>query len=466
MRDMMIQSIEVPTWPKLAWYATWQRAGDTLHVWHGSAVEVRDDRIFEGVWNGRFEAGNFHTATAFSGSGLIVEGDRVTVVPTSFLTEGVFITADPFAEQPCASNSLLCWTQRTGTQLDPSHSTYFADFVEVMRAGWQPELPTLPLASGLQVGYVYLASWTVGPNGGHRADPNPGPGFGPDYKGYKTFLKEALMQTIANAQHADRKTSLRVISTLSTGFDSPAVAALGSELEVKNAITILGRENALAIGKKMGLRVKGKHRSRLLLKRKETVAEFFAYPHGHTKTWAIFEREMTDTIRLTGVGGDSIWGDDYAHGERMEFPHLPTTQGQTIAEHRLRVGFQTIAAPRIGIWHWKQTAAISKGAEMQPFADRGADSRPIARRMGVEAGLTARDFGQKKIAGAIAMPAVFKGTWHRSFEAFLAQYAPAQEQPETLDTEFFMQNSRYRWTLHWAHQLLANRYALPTPSTP
>ena len=54
-RYMEIKTKVLKAWPKLAWYATWEKGGDMMQVFCGNSVEVRKDRLFEGAWDGDFE---------------------------------------------------------------------------------------------------------------------------------------------------------------------------------------------------------------------------------------------------------------------------------------------------------------------------------------------------------------------------------------------------------------------------
>src|SRR5437867_11118058 len=61
---------EVPRLPRLAWVATIDRAAGDVLVFHGSAVECREEWMVEGVWDAEFRSGGFHESPHFFGSGL------------------------------------------------------------------------------------------------------------------------------------------------------------------------------------------------------------------------------------------------------------------------------------------------------------------------------------------------------------------------------------------------------------
>ena len=66
--------------PRLAWCARLSRGSLEVPVRHGPWVETREDRFFEGAWEGDFGAGRFDEAVAFTGSGGIVGPTGTTFV--------------------------------------------------------------------------------------------------------------------------------------------------------------------------------------------------------------------------------------------------------------------------------------------------------------------------------------------------------------------------------------------------
>ncbi len=121
---------------------------------HGAAVEVRDDRIFEGVWNGGFADGAFDSSSVFCGTGLVLERDGVKLVPPFDLHIGaIYVTPDDGRPMQSASNSLLCWLTKNRHTLEGAY--YFNRFIRIIQSGITPYLPELQLGYGASVGVVY-----------------------------------------------------------------------------------------------------------------------------------------------------------------------------------------------------------------------------------------------------------------------------------------------------------------------
>ena len=461
---MHIDSFLIARWPKLAWHATWSRHGKVISVHHGANVEIRNDRIFEGVWDGDFKKGEFDRSSVFTGTGLVVRNEEVALIPPIDFTLGYIYVSPPndFGEVH-ASNSLLCWLQQTGHQLHPAYADYYADFIRIAQQGASDTLPTLPLSGGAEVGVVYLAPLVAGPDADRRLPGNQGPVFEPNFSAYRQFLTTSLNRILQNACDPSRIAPLHPVVPISEGFDSTAVAALAKELGVKDSYTILGREDARQIGKRLNLNVVPKHRLGSLFFNTQTNLEFFAMPGGLNRTQALFESTHRNAFLLTGYGGDRIWCVEAQYKEGLSIPTLKSFGGLSSLEYRLRVGYQTLGIPLIGIWHHSIVNRIARDPEMATWMEPDQakhKSRPFARRLGVEAGVPASLFGQKKVAGGIVFPTTFKGLWHLSFKRYLKRI-PNPTATQLQPGEFpILHGSPYRWAMHWAHEKLKGRYEI------
>ncbi len=467
---MSLRTILVPQWPKLAWFARWSPSHSGVTVYHGSQVEVWKDRIFEGVWDGAFEDRSFDDSPAFCGTGLVVKSGQVILYPPMDFTLGfLYVTADPTLKEQCASNSLLCWLQCTGQAIHPDYVDYFDDFTRIVERGLTPSLPTIPLDGDQVVGIVHLAPWAIQSGKSWRMPPNKGGGFEPTYAAYRSFLKATLHRLIENGTDPRRIAPLRPIVPISEGFDSPAVAGLAKELGVLESLTIVGREDAREVARALGLQLTWKHRGRLLFARKRSVLEFFAMPGGFNRTHVLFEQEHVNALSITGHGGDRIWSMAPAYADGLELAPLRGVGGLSLLEFRLRVGYNEIRLPCLGVWHWPIVSHISNSPEMQAWlepGERARDSRPIPRRMGMEAGLPAELFGQKKVAGSVIFPSTFWGPWRLSFARFLRRKKLKKTASTSPTGATLFSGSPYRWALHWAHEEMRGHYALPDKSAP
>ncbi len=457
---------EMPKWPKLAWYAEWNKHDDSIRVFHGDAVEVREDRFFEGVWDGDFEKGEFQHAPAFCGSGVVLKGHDVVLVPTFVPNERIYVTKNDQCNHQCASNSLLCWLTQTGKSLDSDWPDYYADLVEMVGKGHTDSLPEIRLANEGVVGAVELSPWVIGPEKSWRESPRKGPVFKPTFASYRTFLADTMRRLIANAESPLRKTKVHSVTSLSTGFDSVAVSALAVECGVNKGFTILGREDARSIAKKLGLKLRSKHRALTCLFSRAKTQEFHLLPIGHNRPSGLFESTLTDGMLFTGGAGDYNWSlSPGFKGDFLVRSEIQTAlNGNSNSEFRLRVGCFFVAVPAIGQWHWPLTNEISNSAEMRLFRDVSSDklnySRPIPRRIGMEAGIERKDFGKRKVAGSIMVPSLFLGRSYFSFYRFLRRIEDVNKSSYPKTNPAFFQTSKYRWAIHWAHEALKDRYKI------
>lgn len=266
----------------------------------------------------------------------------------------------------------------------------------------------------------------------------------------------------ANAAATERRSPLRSVTTASEGFDSTAVCVLAREIGIRKAITIIGREDGRGIGRQLGLKVVARHRAWSGWLRQSVSQEFYAMPVGHNRALGLFEQDLTDAVLFGGHSGDGIWSlEDYYQNLDLLYPAMNTVGALPLLEFRLRVGLVLVPVPAIGIWHWPAVTALSHSAAMRAFREPPGSpmgSRPIPRRIGLEAGLDAEAFGRRKIAGGIAPPETFLWRGRRDFARFLRGI------PDPTATDFDREEfpafhgSPYRWTMHWAHRDLSERY--------
>jgi hypothetical protein len=105
--------------PKLAWVASLDLRSNHLRVAHGRGVECRPQWMVEGLWDGRFEDGDFHRGAHLFGSGIRLEPDSVYFMPSCALVDRLFYCRN--GDELLVSNSLLVLLATTDAELDPRH---------------------------------------------------------------------------------------------------------------------------------------------------------------------------------------------------------------------------------------------------------------------------------------------------------------------------------------------------------
>ena len=408
--------VRLDSLPALAWLC--RVSDDSARLLVGPQVEVGAGGISEGAWVGRFGHAGLKASRAVFGSGVVFERDGLLFVPPSHPFEALHVLRDLKSGVYWVSNS-MCFAV---SQIPDPH---FIRFCRALDAGLR-EVGDVATAAG-----VDKAATEIFSSSGYRLSRHPyfrlrtdGPG-GPtpvpdattrpfaDYRTYREFLSRSLAELFANAADPGRTQRFDPVVTVSSGYDSPAVAALAAENGCRRAVTlgviVTGtNDSGAAIAAKLGLDVKvhrhimGDRVDHLRVDFGPELAarttEFLATEGvGDDVAFLPFEPDLRGGLLLTGGGGDSAWGID-----SLGDPGLTVSNAfcRSITEFRLRVGFAHAPVPFMGRRTADSIAAISRSAEMTPFSVGGAYDRPIARRICEEAGLARGDFGVEKAATA------------------------------------------------------------------
>jgi hypothetical protein len=408
---------ELPQLPRLAWLAVMNRdAGDVL-VYHGSALECRDHWMVEGTWDGDFALGGFHESEHFFGSGIRAVGETVHFVPSSALVNGVFYCER--RRELLVSNSLILLLAFTGARLDPHHDyrvetyairqgaeRYARDFTVL-----HPEIKAF-----YQVYDLSLVAKRPADAPLEFASARPAPAV-PTYARYRDLVQRALLRLRANYTSADRRAPLGAFATISSGYDSAAVAALVKDLGVEAYFTCrrsnthiprwLNRRAAVDDGAPIA-RALGGLTTIELDTRASLVTDdelYFLAPGCAPPTLALhglarhIERRRP-AVLFTGFLGDEVW-DRNARERRFQDEGIirGDTTALMLSEIRLKSGFVNVAVPALCARRVQDLAVLSESTEMAPWrlGTREYD-RPIPRRILEEAGIPRGMFAATKKA--------------------------------------------------------------------
>lgn len=409
---------ELPQVPRLAWVAVMNREAppEDLLVYHGSALECRDHWMVEGTWDGDFALGAFHESAHFFGSGIRAVEDAVHFVPSSALVNGVFYCER--RRELLVSNSLMLLLAFTGARLDPEHD-YHAETYAIRQGAARYARDFAVLHREIKAFYqVYDLSLVARP----QADAplefrslRPAPEV-PSYGRYRELVRVALERLRANYTSPDRRAPLGAFATISSGYDSAAVAALVKDLGVEAYFTCcrsnthvprwLDRRAAVddgtPIAHQLGLATVA------LDTRGSRVTEdelYFLAPGCAPPTLVLhglsrhIERRRP-AVLFTGFLGDEVW--DRHPGERR-YQDQGIVRGDTTAlmlsEIRLKSGFINVAVPALCSRRVQDLAVLSESTEMAPWRLNTRDyDRPIPRRILEEAGVPSAMFAGRKKA--------------------------------------------------------------------
>lgn len=408
---------ELPQLPRLAWLAVMNRDTDDVLVYHGSALECRDHWMVEGTWDGDFALGGFHESDHFFGSGIRAVGDTVHFVPSSALVNGVFYCER--RRELLVSNSLILLLAFTGARLDPDHDyrvetyairhgaeRYARDFTVLHReikAFYQVYDLSLVAKRPADVPLEFASA---------RVAPTV-----PTYARYRALVDRALLRLRANYTSADRRAPLGAFATISSGYDSAAVATLVKDLGVEAYFTCrrsntniprwLDRQAAVDDGAPIARALGGLTTIELDTRGSRVTDDelYFLAPGCAPPSLALhglarhIERRRP-AVLFTGFLGDEVW--DRNPGERR-FQDEGIIRGDTTAlmlsEIRLKSGFVNVAVPALCARRVQDLAVLSESTEMAPWRLGTRDyDRPIPRRLLEEAGIPRAMFARRKKA--------------------------------------------------------------------
>jgi len=399
----------VESLPRLAWCARVRRGERVVRVLHGPWVETGGGWFVEGAWDGPFPGGDFLDAATLLGS-----AGRVTDTGVSFRTASHTLERLQYLrlgeDQVLVSNSLAFLFAEAGDGPDPQYLFYEHDLISYID-GFSHLVRRIPTRRGGAVELVYCATLQVDDAlriVQHRPlRPRP---FS-DYADYLGFLRQKLAALHQNATDPSRRRSRYTpVTTISSGYDSPACAVLARELGCTKALSFRKaraedfgdvEDSGREIGRHLGITVIEYDRQDYLKRGDYPEAEFLTMGTGGEEViMSVLEPHLVGGILYTGYLGDRLWSRVHPADERTarEF-HMRFPSGSSMTEFRLRVGFIHLPVAPLAFASHPSLHRISNSDEMRPWRARNPRyDRPIARRLLEEAGVPGHLFGQVKRA--------------------------------------------------------------------
>ena len=405
----------VPGLPRLAWLACLDQSTFTeLSVFHGSAVECRENWMVEGVWDGGFQAGNFHKSENFFGSGIRIDGEHIYFVPSSALVDHLFYCID--RERLLVSNSLIVLLGFTGAALDDTHD-YYTESVSIIKGikEYKKEFAVIhpEIEQFYQVFYENIIVTKDGisfelKNGLHEIT---------SYGQYYDLLCSILSRIKDNYEDPERKIRLSAFSTLSSGYDSTAVTCLAKQLGLETCFTVkksaswmqwsskYSTDDGTLAAQQLTLNVIYVDNSPSSISEDELY--FLSTNYGKSRQNAVLneiafssmvayvEQHCSAAVLFTGYHGDKVWD---THTPQQFLGEELVRQDVVLgfSEIRLKSGFINIAVPFILARNIRNLVAISCSDEMKPWSLGNDYDRPIARRIAESSGLPREAFGMRK----------------------------------------------------------------------
>jgi len=397
---MRLRYTAMPAWPPLAWLAR-LTPGDTVDVFHGSDVAIKQEWFGEAVWDGPYPLGDMdHTDVVFGSGGRLrwgLLGSSVTFVSSASTVDRLqSMTA---CGATWVSNSLVCLLATVGASVDPAYPAYFRDFKSIT-AGLARYTRTLATSEGeIRFTYYHNLVWD-GQSLREVTKPRPARSFA-SFPSYRAFLESSLARLMENASAPGRSFVFDPLGTISSGYDSATVAALARPgLREAIAFDRSGsgeQDSGAAIAAALDIRLTVIERDAWRATTLPEVPFLSADAKGEDVYFSSAAAQLKRRLLLTGFHGDRVWstrgqGDHLTRGDQS---------GLSLTEYRLWAGFVHCPVPFLGARNIDEISAISRSEAMARWSTGSRYSRPICRRVLEESGVSGEHFGQSKKAASV-----------------------------------------------------------------
>ncbi len=404
--------------PPLAWVAAVEQTQHVVTVQHGSGVEVRAQFFIEGVWNGRFEEGDFSDTDCVFGTGGLLRGESIRFVTSACTTDYLYYAEAP--GQVTVSNSLPLLLGAIGDALDPRYLGY-PDICDSIMEGINRYRRDIPTTRGMVRRQMYR-NLDVTSTSLAESDKRLPPRFS-GFKEYRNYLQDNYALIAANARDRQRTQPLDIWSTQSKGYDTTAVNAIARTYGIDKVFTVtqakqvgvlahqdegeLPDDDGSAICEVLGLTCIRLNRRAFTEEFDQEYLYYCGLHHNQDANLKDIGKHISKVgVLLTGTHGE-IWYTKACLGQRAYLDselRKWDLGGHGMAELRLVVGFIHLPVPFIGARRKEDIVAITESAEMEPWRLGNAYDRPIARRMAEEAGVPRQAFGQSKMGSVVLFP--------------------------------------------------------------
>lgn len=368
---------------------------------HGPRVETHAGWFCEAVWAGEYASGGFDLTDIVSGSGGRIRDGSITYVSSASTVDRLVSTQ--INDRFFVSNSLPCLLAAADGSVDPAYPGYYEDLITIIH-GLDRYRPFISSTIGtIRLTYFDNLLWN-GKDLKVEAKPAICRNFD-SFKHYRTFLSGSLTLLAENMGARERKYPYRMLSTLSSGYDSPTVTVLAKEAGCSEAICIDKARGGSDEAGEVIASFLGIHPLRVERNswRETSLPEppfILGEGMGTDIPFKSAENALRGRVFLTGYHGDAVWAKKGKYLSEKIVRGDPS--GLSLTEYRLWPGFIHCPLPFFGVKNIQSINAISNSCEMRPWDVSGDYTRPICRRLVEEAGVPREFFGQQKaVAGVL-----------------------------------------------------------------
>lgn len=414
----------VPKWPKLAWLARFEPGANRITVYHGPMVEVADEWIVEAVWAGDFASGDFDKTDLVVGTGIRNRGDRIVFVSSGTAVDRLWHCVH--LGQMHISNSLAALLAVADLSLADDYEGHVHDIETIDEpAGGLSKYVRQFRTTGPAINVLYYNNLVFGD---HTLQEVPKPDVAPHFgrfEQYLAFLEDTARAMGKNARCQSRTHPVVPQTTVSSGYDSGAIAVIAKRAGCEQAVTIdnatsfwRGSDSGEEVARSLGIPCRVyRHTPRAYT---DEVAVWAAIGRPRGLNYTIFDFPGPVCLWFTGNYGDKIWD--------LSYPSVsePTgdLSGLCMCEFRLIRGVLHCMPAWWGIRRSEEIRRISFSEEMAPWTLHNNYDRPIARRILEESGVPRGTFAVRKKNTSSEAP--FWWPYSAESQASLARYLQAR----------------------------------------
>lgn len=385
--------------PPLVWIATCKNTTKEIIVVHGVHVETSNDFCMAAVWDGDFKTADFDKTDVIAGTGIRIRNENALfVTPGNTLDRIVYyLTNDGFL----ISNSLPAIFSFANLNPLKRHN-YQKDFETIIKGlhGYKRTIPT----SKNPIYLTYFNNLLYDGNELMEINkPDCAPHFY-SFADYKEYLFNTADRIAVNAHDPNRKTTIEIASTCSSGYDSSLATVIAKHM---GSIKVLSIVNARSLfshsdsGEKVAatLELPCEAKSSIQNDYKNEEAIWSSMGEALDLHLTVFDFPKPLCLMLTAFHGDMLW--ERTPFDLTEFLHRHDPSGASFSEWGLHEG---VIHMSIGFWaicRGKEIQSISILDEMKPWTLSNNYDRPIPRRIIEEAGVPRGAFAYKKRVAAI-----------------------------------------------------------------
>lgn len=418
---MLIEYQCIKQWAPLAWIARCSAEREKITLWHGGQVETRADWFCEAAWPGAFNTGDFDQTDLVTGTGgrcrdnvliFVAPGNTVDRILSLQTANGLLV-----------SNSLPCLLAVSGATIDPTYPSYYEDFTSIIHglSGYKRTLAT-------SLGDIHITMFGFVTWDGRKAAYTSRNVIWRDFSSfarYEQFMQENLSALARNIADPGRKQSYRLLATTSSGYDSPAIAALARASGCEEALCIdkdrFGEmENGERVAVYLGLRPI--HVAREAWRKLEGSEILFVAADGTAEAVPLSSAgaDLAGSVLLTGYHGDKVWAKDTE--DLSENIVRGDASGLSLSEYRLWAGFIHCPITFWGVRQIRDINRLSNSEEMRHWDIPGNYTRPIPRRIVESAGVPRDAFGIMKKASAVTFNEFLSPASLKAYRAWLVEH--------------------------------------------